>query len=57
MNKFEMVCQTCGAVTKDITIYPSVFYDVCIKVKCDQCGEEEDYYDGNGLEKVELDIY
>lgn len=58
MNKFEMFCQTCNAVTKDVTLYPSALYDVCVRVQCEQCGEKEDYYEGEkGLEKVELDKY
>jgi hypothetical protein len=44
MNKFEMVCQTCNAVTKDVDFRSSVIYDMIIFVKCSQCHEEEKYY-------------
>jgi DNA-directed RNA polymerase subunit M/transcription elongation factor TFIIS len=44
MNKFEMVCQTCNAVTKDVNISPSILYDAVLIVNCDQCGNEEMYY-------------
>ena len=53
MNKFEVVCQTCNAVTKDVNIIPSVYYDAVLVVKCDQCGNEEKYY--WEMQKVERD--
>jgi RNase P subunit RPR2 len=44
MSKFEMVCQTCNSVTKNVDFRYSVIYDMIIVVKCSQCNEEEKYY-------------